>query len=90
MKSYLIIYKLAFAEENYPNLLAYLKSATYWARPMTNAWLIKATKNSAEIRDGILSRINKGDQILIIEVPNNNWATSAISKTVTDWMKANL
>lgn len=90
MKSYLIIYKLALNEESYTNLIAYLKSADLWARPMANAWIIKTLKSSAEIRDGIISRINKGDQVLVIAVPNNDWATSAVPKAVTDWMKQGL
>lgn len=90
MKTYFVIYKLASEETNYPNLLTYLKSATYWARPMENAWIIKTTTNAAGIRDGAKTKMLAADKILVISLPNNDWATFNISSVVTSWMKKNL
>ena len=90
MKTYIVIYSLTQAENLYTNLFAYLKSSGYWARPFQGVWLVKASLNSQQIRDGIRTRVNPADKILVIAVPDNDWATFAISKEVTDWMKNNL
>lgn len=90
MKSYLIIYRLYLPESSYGNLIAYLKTAPLWARPFDSVWFIKAGVEAASIRDGIRSRINTNDKVLVIEVNNTNWGTSNVLKEVTDWMKNNL
>lgn len=90
MKSYLIAYQLSFPETSYTNLIAYLKTAPQWARPCAFTWLIKTTSDVAEIRDGVRTRINPNDRVLVIEVASNNWGTFNVPKEVTDWMKNNL
>lgn len=90
MKSYLILLNLIYGEETYTGLINYLKSASYWARPMTNAWIIKGVYNATDIRDGIRKLVNPLDKVLVIEVKNDNWASSSVTEEVTEWMKKNL
>lgn len=90
MKSYLIIFKLGLPEATYTNLIAYLKTAKYWARPFDSIWIIKATIDAAKLRDGIREKINPDDKVLVTTIPNNDWATFNISKEVTDWMRNSL
>jgi sugar-specific transcriptional regulator TrmB len=90
MKNYLIIYQLGFPEANYQKLLNYIKSAIKWAHPMANTWIISTTKDCAEIRDNIKKFITAADKVIVIEVPINHWATSNITKEVTDWMRNNM
>jgi len=79
MKNYIVILNLLFSSDgSYKALISYLKTADYWARPMTN------------VRDGIKSRLNFSDKVIVIEVSGKNWGTSNIEKNVTDWMKLNL
>lgn len=92
MNPFLINLQLSQPEDSYPNLMAYLKSANKWARPVTNAWIIRTPKTAAEIRDGITERINikLGDKVIVMRLPDNfhtDWATNNISKAVTDWLK---
>lgn len=90
MKTYLIFLKLNLNEELYANLIAYLKTATYWARPSPGIWLIKVSNTSSKLRDDIRARVNRGDKVLVIEITNQNWATLSIDTKVTDWMKKNI
>jgi len=91
MKTFLIIYQLSFSETSYINLINYLKTATYWARPTTSAWIIKTTTDAAKIRDGVKERLTLNDRVLVIELPaGSNWASSSIGKDVADWMKNNI
>lgn len=87
MKFYLVVYKLSLPESNYPEVIKFLKTAIRWAKLMDSVWIIETSAGSAEIRDGIKKRTSSSDSILVIEVPNHNWATYNISKKVTDWMK---
>ena len=90
MKSYLIIYQISGSESNYTSLIAYLKTAPQWARPIPGVWVVKTTSTAALLRDGVKSRIGPNDKVLVTLMPNSDWGTSNISKEVTDWMKNNL
>lgn len=89
MNTYLVILKLVSQEDLYTNLVTFLKSGSSWARPMPNTWFIKTSSSVSDIRDGIKSRIGTQDSVLVIKV-SGTWATSIISKAVTDWMKTHL
>lgn len=90
MNTYIIILKLTSREELYTNLLAYLKTATQWARPMAGVWIIRTSNTVAGIRDGVRSRIGSQDGVLVMDVSKKGWGTSNITKVVTDWMKKNI
>jgi len=90
MKSYLIVYQLTLSESAYGSLVAYLKTAPYWARPLPSTWFIKTTTEVSLIRDGIMRRINNNDKVLVMEINKASWATFNISKEVTDWIRGSL
>ena len=86
---YLVILNLGSSEDTYPNLMEYLKSFNYWARPMPNVWFIDTFYYSSTIRDGVKNMINPSDKAIVIEVAKN-WASFNIANTITDWMKKNI
>jgi len=90
MKTYLITYQQSLQEVAYTALVEYIKTAPQWARPCHAIWLIKTDVDVAKIRDGIKDRIAPGDRVLVIEIPNSNWATFNVPTEVTDWMKGNI
>lgn len=91
MKVYLISYDLDLPElrQDYETLTAYIKSHTYWAKPLHSVWFIKTTKGVAEVRDEIKGIMDSGDKVLVMEV-KRTWATFGISEKVTGWMKRNI
>lgn len=92
MKTFLISYDLGLPERriDYLILKEYIKTHARWAKPLQSVWLIRTTKNITQIRDEIKARVDLNDKIMIIDVTGSNWATSRISKDVTDWMKINV
>ena len=90
MNTYIIILKLTSQEDLYTNLISFLRSGVTWARPLPGIWMIKTTTNTAEVRNGIKSRIGAQDSVMVIDISKKGWATSNITKTVTDWMKTNI
>ena len=75
---YLVLLNLGAAEDTYPNLIGYLKSFNYWARPMPNVWFIDTYEYSSTIRDGVANMINPSDKAVVIEV-GKNWASRNIN-----------
>lgn len=89
MNTYTITLQLSRPEESYPNLIAYLKTCTNWARPVANNWIVRTSRSAAELRDGIKERMNaQGDAVIVMKLPENftAWATNNVSKEVTDWL----
>lgn len=86
---YLVILNLSNSEDNYVNLLPYMKSFSVWARPMNNVWIVQTYMNAAVVRDAIASKVGNTDKVLVIEVKPKNWASLNINKEVAQWMKDN-
>jgi len=86
---YLVLLNLRDSEDTYPNLISFLKSFNYWARPMPNVWFIDTYYYSSTIRDGISKMISPSDKVLVIEV-GKSWASWNIPAIITDWMKKNI
>lgn len=91
MKTYLVSYDLLNKDfYDYEVLINYIKTYPSWAKPLESTWLIKTDKTISSVRDELKSQAAEGDKIFVINVTNTSWATSFISKEVTDWMKENL
>ena len=90
MNTYLIVLKLSADESLYTNVAKYLKSSSFWARPMPSVWIVKAGISEAQIRDGIRPLLYSGDGVLVVDITKKGWATSNLTGVVTDWMKKNV
>lgn len=92
MNSYIVTLQLGYPENNYVNLIAYLKSNHFWARPMANVWVIKSDKIAMDIRDEVISKINThlGDKVMVVLAEKRNWGTCNVVKDVNDWLKNKL
>jgi hypothetical protein len=91
MKTHIISYDLGVPEtsEDYKKLIACIKSLGGWAKPLYSVWFIKSDKTTLQIRDQIIKETDANDKLLVIEVTNSDWATSGLSKDVTNWMYIN-
>lgn len=90
MKTFLITYTLGRFEELYPKISAKIKSYPKWARISQSTWLIQTDESVSEVRSDLKATINEDGTILVIDVSSSAWATFAISKNVTNWMKENI
>jgi len=92
MKTYLLSYDLRIPEtsEDYERLIDYIKSFPDWATPLKSVWFIKTNKTVADVRDEIKKKADSNDGLIVIDITEANWATSGISKEITDWMTTNL
>lgn len=90
MRTILIVLKLGYTEELYTSLINYLKTGVYWARPFSGVWIVKTTKTTNEIRDGITSLINGTDQVLVVDITGSSAAWKNIDSVISEWMKNNI
>lgn len=75
---------------DYTKVTTYIKKATYWAKPLESLWLIKTTKSASAVRDDLKQITDGNDEILVLNVTGDGWATSNISSKVTEWIRNNL
>lgn len=90
MKTFLITYTLDTFSELYPLISDKIKSYPKWARISQSTWLIQTDESVSEVRSELKATINENGTILVIDVSSSAWATFAVSKNVTNWMKENL
>ena len=91
MKTYLISYDLLKKNiYDYSKLIDYIKTYGTWAKPLESFWLVKTGKDIASVRDELVTKVSPGDKIIVMDITGTSWASSSISKEVTDWMKENM
>ncbi|MCK5588823.1 MAG: SinR family protein [Candidatus Pacebacteria bacterium] len=92
MKTYIIAYDLNKYESSsdYQKIINAIKGLGNWTKPLESTWLVKTSSSSSEIRNYLKQFIDNNDELLIINVPNANWATQGIKEDVLDWMHKNI
>ena len=88
MKTFLVTYSCTpDIDEKVVNAI---KSNSFWARVNSKAWIVQTDQNTVEIRNRIKQEVPGVESILVISIDGASWATSSVSKQVTDWMKENI
>lgn len=92
MRTYLISYDLGMPETSadYTKIIEYIKSLGTWAKPLKSQWFVVSSKSTSEIRTALQNLVDSNDEILILDVTGDDWATYGISGDVTDWMNKNI
>lgn len=83
-------YDLNETGQDYTKLIEYLKSHQSWAKPLKSSFFVKTSLSAGALRDGIKSHVDTNDDIVVVTVTGQSWATFGIPSEVTDWMKTNL
>lgn len=90
MAIFWVNYDLNVTGQDYDKLITYLKSHDSWAKPLKSSFFVKTSLTVSALRDGIKLHIDSNDDVVVVPVGGQGWATFGIDKTVTDWMHANL
>lgn len=83
-------YDLNKSGQDYTKLIEYLKSHQSWAKPLKSSFFVKTALTAAQLRDGISQYVDSNDDVVVVTVTGQSWATKGISKQVTDWMQKNI
>lgn len=83
-------YDLSKAGQNYDGLIEHLESYPDWAKPLKSSFFVKTSLSAREVRDGIKQHIDATDDVVVIPVGGQGWATWGLSKDLNDWMRENI
>ena len=83
-------YDLNKTGQDYAQLIDYLKSHQGWAKPLKSSFFIATSLTASQLRDGIKTHIDANDDIVVVTVTGQSWATHSISSEVNEWLKNNL
>ena len=91
MKTFIISYDLHKPGRDYSTLIDFLKkeSPTYWHH-IESMCIVKNDSTAVKIRDAIKKKIDGNDDVIVIELTCQMWATYGFSKRATDWLQKQL
>lgn len=88
MARYIVTYDLRQPGRNYDDLYARIKSYPKWARLTESSWGIVSSETSSDIRDHLAEAVDENDKLLV-GVLGRPSAWYGLSKSISDWIKAN-
>ena len=68
MSSKIISYDLCAPGRNYDDLYKAIRSYSRWAHITESTWFVKTTSSCVEVRDDLLSYIDKNDRLFVGEL----------------------
>lgn len=92
MATFLIGYDLNKDETSseYQRLIKEIKALGTWAKPLESTWFVVSSSTASAIRDHLKQFLDSNDEMLVLNISDDDWATKGLNKDVTEWMKAHL
>ena len=90
MATLLIGYDLNAPGKDYSKLIEQIKAVGAWWHHLDSTWLVKTNKTASQLRDDLGAFVDADDELLIIDVSGDFWATKGIAKSGSDWLHNNL
>ena len=90
MNTLLVGYDLNRPGQNYEELIKFLKAQTSWWHALDSTWIVVTPKSTAELRDEIKRFIDANDDVLVMDVQGDAWATFGLSKQANDWLRKHI
>ncbi|MFJ1554174.1 hypothetical protein [Streptomyces mirabilis] len=88
LRSQLIGYDLNRPGQDYKDLIEAIKELAngYWHH-LDSTWIIRTEKSTSEVRNALKGHIDSGDELLVIDVSGDLWATAGMSESANDWLR---
>ena len=90
MNTLLIGYDLNRSGQDYDELIDALKSYPRWWHYLDSTWLIKTELSATAVRNTLGKLIDANDELLVVNVSNDPWASKGFNAKGTDWLRNNL
>lgn len=87
MSTMLITYDLNSPGQDYKELGEAIKSLGGWCHNLDSTWLATTSKTTAEVRDFLAKYLDPSDELLVINVSGDGWATRGFSQEANDWLR---
>ncbi|HEY8722252.1 MAG TPA: hypothetical protein VIL92_00160 [Gaiellaceae bacterium] len=89
MNTLLVGYDLNKPAQNYAGLIEALKSHGTWWHHLDSTWFIRTTRTPSQLRDELMELIDANDELLVMNVSGDVWATSGLPQRANDWLREN-
>lgn len=83
-------YDLNKEGQSYDELITYLKSHDGWAKPLKSSFFVKTTLTAVQLRDGIKAHMDSNDDVVVVPVGGQGWATYGLSDQLNTWLRNNV
>ncbi|MGP6177847.1 hypothetical protein ACTU6U_11170 [Microbacterium sp. A196] len=83
-------YDLNKSGQDYTKLIDYLKSHNGWAKPLKSSFFVNTSLTAGQLRDKIKQHIDANDDVVVVTVGGQGWATHGLSDKLNAWLKSNL
>lgn len=90
MNTLMIGYDLNAAGQRYEDLIEKLKSLGAWWHHLDSTWLLKTSLTAKQMRDELKQYLDSNDELLVIDVTGQSWASQGFSERANSWLTSNL
>ncbi|HVV77124.1 MAG TPA: hypothetical protein VHC43_13920 [Mycobacteriales bacterium] len=90
MATLLVSYDLNKPGQGYEDLIARLKSFGAWWHYLDSTWLIASPQPASEVRDALLPLIDDNDELLVINVTGDEWASWMPGNGANTWLEEHI
>jgi hypothetical protein len=88
MATILIGYDLNSPGQDYAGLVDAIKNlGTGWWHHLDSTWLVNTSKTPAQVRDALAAHLDKGDEILVIDVTKASRAWRGFKPSGSEWLR---
>jgi hypothetical protein len=90
MSTLLIAYDLNSPGQDYSSLIDKIKSFGAWWHHLDSTWLVVTNEGSARVRDLLRPHLDTNDELLVIDITGDPWATQGLPERANKWLHDNL
>lgn len=90
MPAFLVGYDLNKPDQEYGPLIEKLKSYPAWWHHLDSTWFVVANTTATGLRDELTPHIGTSDELLVMNVTDDDWATFGIKRKGIDWLQRQL
>jgi hypothetical protein len=86
-KTKLVVYQLEDYDADYEAISVYLKKRLECEKIMQRVWIVKTTKSTAAITNGLSKVVSSPARILVVDITDSVWGSYGISIDKVAWMQ---
>lgn len=86
-RTHLVGYDLHKPVQNYPGLIDCIKGFGAWWHHLDSTWLVVTALSASELRDKLGTYIDGDDELLVIDVTGDSWASKGLTAKANDWLR---
>jgi hypothetical protein len=90
LNTLLVGYDLNRPGQDYDELIKFLKAQVPWWHALDSTWIVVTPKTASELRDEIKRFIDANDEVLVMNVKGDAWASFGLSDKANQWLKENV